>query len=120
MSALAPSLWLLGGSPIIPASSIWILLLARSLPSILYVRARLRLEYNENAELMPLIGSIAACAVTAGLVYAKLLPVMVLLVMVVLFICAAPSLSMMRVRSKLEWWGCSSWRMVLMLVRLAA
>ena len=59
MSALAPSLWLLGGSPIIPASSIWILLLARSLPSILYVRARLRLEYNENAELMPLIGSIS-------------------------------------------------------------
>jgi hypothetical protein len=97
MSALAPSLLLLGDFSILSALAIWILLLVRSLPSILYVRARLRLERGENADqFTPLISSIVACGVTALLVYLKLLPVFVLPVMVVLFIRAAFGLSMMR------------------------
>jgi hypothetical protein len=97
MSALAPSLLLLGGYSLMAASAIGLLLLMRSLPSVLYVRARLRLERGEKADqLTPLIGSIAACGVAALLVYTKLLPVLVLPVMVVLFIRAAFGLSMMR------------------------
>lgn len=97
MAALAPSLLLLGGFSMLSASAVWILLLLRSLPSILYVRARLRLERNENPDkLTPLITSILACGVAAWLVYAELLPVLVLPVLVVLFIRTAFGLSMMR------------------------
>jgi hypothetical protein len=101
MSALAPSLLLLGGSSLLSASAVWLLLLARSLPSVLYVRSRLRLERAEKADqVTPLISSVLACGIAALLVYLKLLPVLVLPVMVVLFIRAAFGLSVMRGKLK--------------------
>ena len=46
LGAIAPIIALLGGWEVIPALILWLFLLGRIIPSILYVRARLRLEHG--------------------------------------------------------------------------
>ena len=97
MTALLPSILLLGNVSPAQAAAFGLLLSTRSLPSILYVRARLRLERGEKVnKVLPVIASIMACVVAALLVYTKFAPVAILPVMVILFIRCAMGLSFMR------------------------
>lgn len=74
LGALASSVALAGGWPTAPAWALWGLLAARSLPAILYVRTRLRLERGETLSPLPTwlshLGALVAALIfiTAGLV----------------------------------------------------
>jgi hypothetical protein len=53
LAMIAPSIAILGGWLLAPALVLWLLLIARSAPSILYVRARLKLEHDKPADPRP-------------------------------------------------------------------
>lgn len=101
IAALLPSLLLLNDVSPLKATALYLLLVSRSLPSILYVRARLRLERkgyvnkDQVSRILPVVASILACGLAALLVYANLVPVTVLPVMLILFIRCAFGLSFM-------------------------
>lgn len=50
LAMIAPSIAILGGWLLAPALVLWLLLIARSAPSILYVRARLKLEHDKPTD----------------------------------------------------------------------
>lgn len=51
LGALASMIAIAGGFDLLPALALWALLLVRSLPSVIYVRARLALEYGKSPDL---------------------------------------------------------------------
>ncbi len=63
MGALAACVAMAGGWALLPAVGLWALLAARTVPTILYVRARLRLERGERVDARP---SLLAHGVAAG------------------------------------------------------
>jgi hypothetical protein len=80
-----------------PAFALWAVLVARAVPSIIYVRARLRLERGETIDRSPaLITHLAGLGLVGTLVVARLLPVLAIAAMALLCIRSA--------------WGLSPWR----------
>jgi len=67
MGALAACVALAGGWALLPALGLWALLAARTVPTVLYVRARLRLERGERVDARP---SLLAHGVAAGVAMA--------------------------------------------------
>lgn len=83
------------------AVSLWIIMICRSVPSILYVRERLLLEKRKPfSYFSPVILSAAALFATAGLVIYGLSPWLVVLMMTVLAVRAALGLSRFSKRRK--------------------
>ncbi len=97
LGALASSLALAGGWSLLPALSLWLVLAARTIPSILYVRARLRLSRGEQQSRIPsLLASLLAFVLVLILVVTKQLPILVLFAFALLLIRAALGLSSFR------------------------
>lgn len=62
------------------AFAVWVVLMARSLPSVLYVRARLRLERGEGADPVPAIaGAVLASLLVAVFCFARYAPLLAVL-----------------------------------------
>lgn len=71
MGSLASAVVVAAGWPLAAALVPWLVLAARTAPTIAYVRARLRLERGERVPLAPVwLGHAAALAVVAGVVVA--------------------------------------------------
>lgn len=97
LSTIAPSLLLLGDINLDVALAVWLILLARTLPSILYVRARLRLGRGEPIHHWPsLLSAGLAVALALGLVRLELMPTPVAIYFLTLFIRTAFGLSSLR------------------------
>lgn len=94
---LAPAIVLLYGWQLLPALGLWFALVARSVTSILYVRARLRLEYGKTAALLPVVlGHMLMFGLLTVIVIAGLLPWTVLLALLILMLRAMVGLSSWR------------------------
>ncbi len=87
IAVVAASIAMLAGWPLWLALPLWIVLVARALPAVLYVRARIRLDHGRPVNtMMPTIWHLLALAVVTGLAWAKLLPWLAVSAMVVLLI----------------------------------
>ncbi len=96
-SAVATGIALAGSWPFLPALGLWGVLVARAVPSILYVRARLRLDRGRPHRPALAIGAhLAALLAFVGLASLNLIHVMVAGVFVLLLLRAV--------------WGLSRWR----------
>jgi hypothetical protein len=94
MGALAACIALAGGWPLAPALVLWGLLAARTIPSILYVRSRLRLEREQPAASAPaLIAHLIAPLGVAGLAAFGATPWLATLPFLLLLLRAALGLS---------------------------
>lgn len=101
ISGSAAVLVLAAGGPMWEAVSLWLLFVLRSVPSVLYVRERLRLEKGkEYAELMPSILHAAAISIFMALAVADLTPFLPVVVFLLLFVRSANGLSIERKRMK--------------------
>jgi hypothetical protein len=99
LAATASSMALAGGESNGTALALWVILNARSLPSILYVRARLRLEKDKPFSLrLVTLSNLAGVAAVLVLILARLAPVLPLLAMVILLARALYGLSPYRRR----------------------
>jgi hypothetical protein len=99
LAATASSMALAGGESAGTALALWVILNARSLPSILYVRARLRLEKDKPFSLPTVtLSHLAGVAAVLALILAGLAPVLPLLAMAILLVRALVGLSPYRRR----------------------
>lgn len=87
MGSLAACVAVAGGWPLLPALGLWALLAARTIPAILYVRARLRLERGERVDVRPstathgvALAGVAAAAAAGAVWWITPAPYAVLLV----------------------------------------
>lgn len=97
LGGLASSIALAGTWPTAAAWALWGLLAARTLPSILYVRARLRLERNEATPTLPVwLAHIGALALALALAAAGLAPWLSLVAFALLLARAGLGLSAWR------------------------
>jgi hypothetical protein len=86
-----------GGWEIAPAFALWVMLAARSVPSIVYVRLRLRLERGEALDTTPsLVLNVAAVALVGVLAFAGLVPWLAAAAMMLLAARAVWGLSPLR------------------------
>jgi hypothetical protein len=94
LAASAPAIALAGGWEWSVAWTLWLLLQARAVPSILYVRARLRLERGNKIDRRPsIISHLAAIAVGAALWSADVAPLLTTCALVVLLVRSVRGLS---------------------------
>ncbi|MBI5667674.1 MAG: YwiC-like family protein [Chloroflexi bacterium] len=78
LAAVSSSIALAGGWPLLPALALWVIQAARAQPSVLYVRARLKLEHGKDAHLaLPLIAQATALVIVLALALAGLAPLLV-------------------------------------------
>jgi len=99
LALTASSLALAGGKSYGVALALWIILLARNIPSILYVRARLRLERGKPFRLSPvLVTNVAGIAGVLILVMTGTAPLLALAAVIILSIRAINGLSPYRRR----------------------
>lgn len=104
--ASAPAIALLGGWEALEAFALWGLLAARIVGSILYVRARLKLEHGKPAQPMPvLLADDVALLGVIALSLAGLLPPTVLIGMAILIARAVIGLSKLRKPTAAKWIG---------------
>lgn len=97
LSSSVAVLALAGGWDATDALILWAIMPARLIPSILYVRSRLRLEKGKPAKIFPAVAAnFLALAFGAALVYYKLSSVLVFLMLALLFGRAAFGLSRLR------------------------
>jgi hypothetical protein len=97
MPALAASLALVGGRTEGLAFVLWLTLVARNVPSILYVRARLRLERGEDVRVLPaVLVNVSAFALVLALVPSGWLPTLTLVGFGLLLLRAVIGLSSLR------------------------
>ena len=86
MGSVAASVTLAGGAPWPLALGLWAVLAARFVPAILYVRARLDVLHGKAESRLPsLVAHATALAFVAALAYARVLPLLAVLMMAVLF-----------------------------------
>jgi len=86
--------------------ALWLIMLARLIPSVLYVRSRLRLEKGKPFTKFPPISShIFASAILILLAWWKLAPWLIVLMSVVLLVRAVAGLSEFRKPMKAKWIG---------------
>jgi hypothetical protein len=94
LAATAPSIALAAGWSWPPASALWIVLMARTLPSIFYIRTRLRLERTQpTRRTIVFFIHVVFASVIALLVWRGLSPITSLLAFAILAIRAAIGLS---------------------------
>lgn len=99
LALAAPSLALAGDKRIGVALALWAVLLARDIPSILYVRARLRLERDKPYALVPVLAAnILGTAEVLFLAWIHLAPALAAAAMILLLIRALYGLSPYRQR----------------------
>ena len=121
VSALAPAIMLAGGSDLVPALAIWLLLLARNISSILYVRTRLRLEYDRPASpAVPVASQFGALVIVWSLVTSGALPYPALVAVAVLAARALLGLSKYRRPTAPKYVGMRELVFGLLLVALTA
>lgn len=94
LSATAASIGLAGGWYLAESLALWGVLIARAVPAILYVRARLRLSRGEDSHpAVPLAAHVAGLIVVAALVRVGLLPALAAVALLLLLLRAAVLLS---------------------------
>lgn len=94
LAASAPAIALAGGWAWSGAAVLWLLLQARAVPSILYVRTRLRLERGSMVDRRPsAMAHVAAVGLGAGLWQARLAPALTAGALAVLLVRAVRGLS---------------------------
>jgi len=94
LAAAAPAIALAGGWDWAGACTLWLLLQARSVPSILYVRARLRLERGNEIDRRPsLVSHLAAVAIGVALWKTDLAPLLAAAALAVLLARSVRGLS---------------------------
>lgn len=97
MGAAGSAIALAGGFPLDKSLAIWAILAARAVASIIYVRARLRLERRDNIDRRPSwISHVAGLAIAALLALAGIAPWLAALAMLVLAARAIWGLSPLR------------------------
>jgi len=93
-SAIAASIAIAANWDLVPALALWVMMIARSLPAVLYVRARLRLAKGKETNSAPAMGAhmlaLVVIAVLAGL---SLAPPTAVLAFLILLLRAAIGLS---------------------------
>ncbi len=94
LAVVATSIAVAGGWAFAPALVLWVVLAARAVPAVLYVRARLRLGRGAEANIvLALAAHVGGLVLVAGLVWAGVLPALAVLPFVVLLARAAWLLS---------------------------
>lgn len=97
LGALAPAIALAAGWAGAPALGLWAILVARSVPSILYIRARLRLERGQSVRLAPPVAVHLGFLIALGLMaWVGLAPALTAVAEAVLLLRAARGLSARR------------------------
>lgn len=97
LGATTASITLAGGWTLGSALAGWAIITARAIPSVMYVRARLRLEKNQNPDLRPtLIAQVGSVAALLCLVLMEQAPVLALATIVILLLRAFYGLSRYR------------------------
>lgn len=106
LAGTATAVALAGGLAAGPALALWAILLGRNVPSILYVRARLRLDKGKPVAWQPPIAShVLALALVTTLVVAGLAPTLATVALTVLLARAAYGLSPYRPRVRVAMLG---------------
>jgi hypothetical protein len=86
--------------------ALWLIMLARLIPSVLYVRSRLRLEKGKSfAKFPPIASHTFSCLILLALAWWKLAPWLIVLMSVVLLVRAVAGLSRFRKPAKAKWIG---------------
>jgi hypothetical protein len=95
MAAVAASIALAAGWQIVPALTLWLLLVAvRVVPSILYVRARLQKNHGGQPSVAPTLGAhLLGCALATALAWMGLAPALAIAAVLLLLLRAAFALS---------------------------
>jgi hypothetical protein len=94
LGATASSIALAGGWTLTPALMLWVIIIARAIPSVLYVRARIRLEKKRPVTVwQAIVASLIAVVIVMGLASARLIPWLVVPMFVFLLGRAAKGLS---------------------------
>lgn len=97
LAAAAPAIVLAGGWAGTAAAALWALLIARAVPTILYVRARLRLERSGRSDTAPvLLGHAGALLLVGALWWVGLVPLLGLIAIAAIAARAAYGLSAQR------------------------
>ncbi|MGK2859368.1 MAG: YwiC-like family protein [Thermoanaerobaculia bacterium] len=97
LASVAASMLMLGGRSLPVALAVWGLLSLRGVPSVLYVRSRLRLEYGrETSRVLPVAAHAAAIAAALWLAKLGLAPFWVVPLYAILLLRAAAGLSALR------------------------
>jgi hypothetical protein len=97
LAGVAPAIALCAGATQPYAWALWVILLARTIPSILYVRARLRLDRGSDTNRAPVIGWHLGFLVVVGTLVAEgLAPRLALMGLLILLVRAAHGLSSRR------------------------
>lgn len=101
ISSSAAALALSGGFPLQSAAAIWFLFIARFVPSIIYVRNRLRLEKGKDISVLwPVIAHLVGLAGVVLLASDRQLPLMTIPIFIVLLTRSVIGLSRYRTRMK--------------------
>lgn len=101
ISASAPAIALAAGWSAAESIALWAIFISRSIPSIVYIRQRLRLEKGKDFNrLAPAVLHVAGLAAVAGLAYYRLAPVAICAVFAFLLYRAVSGLSESRRRMK--------------------
>ncbi len=101
LAASAPAIALAAGWGWPEAWALWLILEARAVPSILYVRARLRLERGQEIDRIPsTLSHLAAIAVGAALWWIDLAPLLPVVALTILFVRSVRGLSAGRRKAK--------------------
>lgn len=94
MAAIASGIALAGGWPRPLAFGLWAILAARVVPTILYVRAKLKLLHGKHAPALPVMAAhILAVALMAALARSGIVPFLALIALLVLLLRAVLGLS---------------------------
>jgi hypothetical protein len=89
ISAVASSIAILGGCSIEIASALWLVLTARVIPTILYVRSRLEILHGKSVSFtLPLSFHFVALAIVIWLAYSNLVTILSVLAMLILLLRA--------------------------------
>jgi hypothetical protein len=94
LAGVATSIALAGGWPEAPAYGLWAILVARAVPAILYVRARLDRLHGKRASAAPVIAAhLTALAIAAALAWAQVVPALAAVALAVLLLRGAHGLA---------------------------
>ncbi|MGD9590646.1 MAG: YwiC-like family protein [Pyrinomonadaceae bacterium] len=101
ISASAPAILLAGGFGIVAAGAFWLVFIARLIPSIIYVRERLRLEKGKSfSRIVPHLSHAAALVLVGSLAFFRMVPMLAAFAMAVLSFRAIEGLSSGRIKMK--------------------
>jgi hypothetical protein len=103
LTSATASIALIAGWALWPSLALWIMLTARALPSILFVRARLRLDRDKAPDrILPILAHVVALIVVLALAWVEWIPWLGLIPYVVLLVRAIHGLSAQRWRTSIK------------------